>query len=303
MTPHLSQVRRAAVVVTAASSLIAACAGDTATPLEPGVARQAHAAAAYLPTVSARWTGDRALPAGGTTLQARLAQPHGAENAGGAPTVVFLSGLDAEFEDWAAVQPAVAALAPAFAYDRAGVGRSGPVAGPRPSSAVADELREALRVAGLRPPYVLVAHSFAGFHARVFAHRFPRDVAGMVLVDATPEQILVQIPREEDDAIAATMRFPGAAAEIRATGATLAEVLGAPFPAVPLAVITNMRPESPEEPAGVRDLLYLLHDEWARQVATGVHLTTMAGHEVPRAAPQEVADAVAWVLARARRGR
>jgi hypothetical protein len=99
------------------------------------------------------------------------------------------------------------------------------------------------------------------------------------------------------------MRFPGAAAEIRATGATLAEVLGAPFPAVPLAVITNMRPESPEEPAGVRDLLYLLHDEWARQVATGVHLTTMAGHEVPRAAPQEVADAVAWVLARARRGR
>jgi pimeloyl-ACP methyl ester carboxylesterase len=215
----------------------------------------------------------------------------------------LLSGLDAELEDWSAVQPAVSALAPAFAYDRAGVGRSGPAAGPRPSSVVADELRETLRVAGLRPPYVLVAHSFAGFHARVFAHRFPRDVAGMVLVDATPEQLLAMIPREEDEGIAAGLRFPGAAAEIRATGATLGEVSAARFPAIPLAVITNMRPESSEEWAGLRGLLYEMHDEWARQVATSVHLTTMAGHDVPRAAPDEVQSAVQWVLERSRRGR
>jgi pimeloyl-ACP methyl ester carboxylesterase len=177
-----------------------------------------------MPLASGRWTGERTLTVGGTTLHARLAQPRGAEHAGGAPTVVFLAGLDAELTDWNAVQPAVAMLgARAFAYDRAGVGRSGPHTGARPSSVVADELRAALAVAGLRPPYVLVAHSVAGFHARVFAHRFPRDVAGLVLVDASLEEKFAQLEPWVDEDIARSVRFPGAAAEVLARPQTLAE--------------------------------------------------------------------------------
>ena len=34
--------------------------------------------------------------------------------------------------------------------------------------------------------YILVAHSLGGWHARVFAHLYPQDVAGMILVDTTP---------------------------------------------------------------------------------------------------------------------
>jgi pimeloyl-ACP methyl ester carboxylesterase len=298
-----SRFRTLAVMPVA--SLLAACAGDAAAPLaprEPHVAQVSRAATPDLPTVSGRWTGERMLSVGGTALQARLAQPAGAQRAGGAPAVVFLSGLDAALEDWAAVQPAVAALAPAFAYDRAGVGRSGPATGPRPSSVVADELREALRVAGLRPPYVLVAHSYAGFHARVFAHRFPRDVAGLVLVEASQEAMFAGLPPWFDEFVAGTLRFPGAASEALARPQTIAEVFAAPFPDVPLAVITNLRPEGDETPE-LRREVYRLNDLWLQQVRTGVHLTTRAGHQVPLAAPQEVVSAVRWVLERSRTGR
>ena len=35
-------------------------------------------------------------------------------------------------------------------------------------------------------PYILVAHSLGGWYARVYAHLYPQELAGMVLVDTTP---------------------------------------------------------------------------------------------------------------------
>jgi pimeloyl-ACP methyl ester carboxylesterase len=293
-------VRRAALVLTAVAT--AAC-SDASAPLSPGTRAPDRTVDQELPLASGRWTGERTLAVDGTTLHARLAQPRGAERAGGAPTVVFLSGLDAELTDWDAVQPAVATLgARAFAYDRAGVGRSGAHSGARPSSVVAVELRAALAAAGLRPPYVLVAHSLGGFHARVFAQRFPRDVAGLVLVDASLEQKFAQLDPSIDEDIAGSVRFPGAAAEVLARPRTLDEVFAARFPDAPLAVISSLRPEEGETPADKAED-YRQRDSWVRQARTGVHLTTDAGHQVPLAAPGEVVRAVRWVLDRARRGR
>ncbi len=37
----------------------------------------------------------------------------------------------------------------------------------------------------LREPYVLVGHSFGGLYMQLFARRYPEEVAGLVLVDAT----------------------------------------------------------------------------------------------------------------------
>jgi pimeloyl-ACP methyl ester carboxylesterase len=48
--------------------------------------------------------------------------------------------------------------------------------------------------AGVEPPYVLVGHSAGGLYARVFAHLYPDEVAGMVLVDAAHEDLDVRPP-------------------------------------------------------------------------------------------------------------
>ena len=109
----------------------------------------------------------------------------------GSPAVIFDAALGASSLSWSLVHPRVAAITTACAYDRGGFGWSdaGPL--PRTVGRLADELRHLLDAAGIRPPYVLVGHSFGGLVARVFASRYAEKVGGMVLVDpAHPEEWL-----------------------------------------------------------------------------------------------------------------
>ena len=53
------------------------------------------------------------------------------------------------------------------------------------SQDVAENLHALLSKIPVPGPYILVAHSLGGWHARVFAHLYPEEVAGMVLVDTT----------------------------------------------------------------------------------------------------------------------
>jgi pimeloyl-ACP methyl ester carboxylesterase len=52
---------------------------------------------------------------------------------------------------------------------------------------IVDELHTLLTEADIMGPYVLVGHSLAGRYVRLFAQRYPTQVAGMVLVDARHE--------------------------------------------------------------------------------------------------------------------
>ena len=64
---------------------------------------------------------------------------------------------------------------------------------PRTMVQEAYELHALLGRGGERPPYVLVGHSFAGLTMRIFAQRYPADVAGLVLVDATSEDAVLNV--------------------------------------------------------------------------------------------------------------
>jgi pimeloyl-ACP methyl ester carboxylesterase len=100
-------------------------------------------------------------------------------------TVVFENGLGPPLEMWGKVQPQVSRFARTVSYDRAGVGLSENGPPPRDGQRIARELRDALRAAGLPPPYVMVGASLGGLYIRVFAGAYPEDVSGMVLVDPT----------------------------------------------------------------------------------------------------------------------
>jgi pimeloyl-ACP methyl ester carboxylesterase len=85
---------------------------------------------------------------------------------------------------WSWVQPEVAKTTRVCTYDRAGMGYS--EAGPLPRNAAqfAKELHTLLQQADIPGPYVLVGHSFGGLSVRVFAHDYPAEVAGVVLIDS-----------------------------------------------------------------------------------------------------------------------
>jgi len=107
----------------------------------------------------------------------------------GNPTVVLDSGLGDTFLSWRKVQPQIAQFVRVCSYDRAGLGYSDPSPRPRTSKVIAEELHALLQAAGIAPPYVLVGHSLGGFNVRLYQSLYPKEVVGMVLVDAShPDQ-------------------------------------------------------------------------------------------------------------------
>jgi pimeloyl-ACP methyl ester carboxylesterase len=110
----------------------------------------------------------------------------GCEHGHDTPTVVMEA---ADFSlSWDLVQPEVAKFASVCTYDRAGLGWSERGLKPRTAGNMVEELHTLLGQAAVEPHYVLVGHSKGGLFVRLYAHEYPDEVAGMVLVDAAHEE-------------------------------------------------------------------------------------------------------------------
>ena len=112
----------------------------------------------------------------------------------GSPVVLLQVGLGGTAADWGRIAPTVADSTTVCAYDRAGHGLSEEAAGPQDGIAIATDLHTLLERAGVHGPYVLVGHSSGGPYVRVFAARYPDEVAGMVLLDAQPADAFTALP-------------------------------------------------------------------------------------------------------------
>lgn len=105
------------------------------------------------------------------------------EKGTGGPTVIFEAGIAATNLNWTLIQEAVARFTSTASYDRSGLGWSSPARTPRTPSHIASELHDLLQYGGVKPPYILVGHSFGGLVMRRFALLYPDEVIGVVLVD------------------------------------------------------------------------------------------------------------------------
>lgn len=103
----------------------------------------------------------------------------------GSPTVILDALFPGTVSNWAWVQPELAKTTQVCAYDRAGLGWSDRGRQPRDAVQHAGELHTLLTAAAVPGPYVLVGHSWGGLPVRMFADRYPDQVAGMALIEAT----------------------------------------------------------------------------------------------------------------------
>jgi pimeloyl-ACP methyl ester carboxylesterase len=102
----------------------------------------------------------------------------------GSPTVVIESGWGDSSAGWGWVQPEVAKTTRVCTYDRAGMGWSEASPQPRMAREYALELHNLLAKANEPGPYVLVGHSMGGYTILVYAHDYPAEVSGLVLIDS-----------------------------------------------------------------------------------------------------------------------
>lgn len=104
--------------------------------------------------------------------------------------VVLENGLGQGYSYWtSAIRPLLADVRVCM-YNRAGsAGSDKAPKSPRTTMDWAQDLHTLLGKIGLKPPYVMVGHSFGGHSLRLYANRWPAEVAGIVLVDAShPDQ-------------------------------------------------------------------------------------------------------------------
>jgi pimeloyl-ACP methyl ester carboxylesterase len=107
----------------------------------------------------------------------------------GGPTVILEAANLGMSAHWVRVQQQLAQTTRVCAYDRAGMGWSEAGPEPRDAKQISSELHTLLKGADTEAPYVLVGHSYGGLYTRMYAARYPKQVAGVVLVDSShPEQ-------------------------------------------------------------------------------------------------------------------
>jgi len=109
----------------------------------------------------------------------------------GSPAVVMIAGSQAFSFDWSLVMRGISGITQVCTYDRPALAWSDP--GPMPRTFDQDiyELHTLLQKSGVKPPYILVGHSLGGIIARLFEKKYPTEVKGLVLVDATSEDAVL----------------------------------------------------------------------------------------------------------------
>ena len=101
----------------------------------------------------------------------------------GMPTVVLDAGMGCDALSWAAVQEGVSQFAHVCSYDRAGYGWSDESPKARTSVNIVEELHALLQAMDVKPPYILVGHSFGGANVQLYAKTYPDEVFGLGSVE------------------------------------------------------------------------------------------------------------------------
>ena len=215
----------------------------------------------------------------------------------GSPAVIFEGGFGTGIASWSTVQKEVAAFTQTVSYDRAGLGQSD--LGPKPRSAkqIATELHTALQKSGVKPPYVMVGHSFGGIYVRVFADMYPKEVVGMVLIDPSQENFNDWLSKNEPDRLKAAQSNiakagEGVQAEFAAVDTSYSQARTAKVPGgIPVTLLSATEDEN--MPAEARKVWIEKHKEWLATVPGSKHIVVEKGiHFIQAQQPALVIEAI-----------
>ena len=186
----------------------------------------------------------------------------------------------------------------------------------------AEELHAVLRTAGEKEPYVLLGHSYGGFLVRLFATSHPKEVVGMVLVDAAEEGVFFapasiqrwsvigpELGALYDKAQTPDLKnYYGAIVDELASNKLVPEEMRKPggfgrLGNLPLVVIAHSKPFTGED--AVLEPLWRTGEE--RLAALSTHgkliVASNSDHNIQTTEPDLIVDAVKAVIVSAKGGR
>ncbi len=204
----------------------------------------------------------------------------------GQATVIFENGLGDGVTSWQYVVPEVSAFAKVMTYNRLVYSKQ------VSAQQIVDHLHSLLQKEHLNPPYILVGHSLGGLYLQLFAREYPKEVAGMVLIDSvSPWQTQI------DPLPSITVPYYAEASGIRLSQK---EVLSAPvFPQIPLIVIsaTKHKLSATQYASSAQEAQWA---GWQNQLAdltpNSQHVSINTLHDVQNHAPWLVIAAIKQIV-------
>jgi pimeloyl-ACP methyl ester carboxylesterase len=237
----------------------------------------------------------------------------------GSPTVVFEGGLTT---DWYQLQNQLAPFTRVCSYDHPNGprSRSDPAPTPRTARDYVADLHALLRVAHVPGPYVLAGHSNGGLFAQLYASTYPRQVAGLVLIDAVhpgyhPRRLAMLKPlvppevwqalRQEAMTPQHRLLDPERVDIWTSERQTRQALRRSRLRSMPLVVLAHGRPEDPDAAFVEQDerLWRQLQRELAHLVPGGrLVVATNSSHDIQHQQPELVLDAIRDVVQAVRAG-
>ncbi len=235
------------------------------------------------------------------------------------PTVVFEGGLT---HDWLALQNQLSGFTRVCSYDRPGGprSRSDPAPFPRTARDFVADLHALLRAAHIPGPYVLAGHSNSGLFSLLYASTHPRQVAGLVLIDAVHPATIKRrlamlrplVSPEEWEALRQAMITvlprlidPEGIDIWTSERQTRKALRRSPLRPMPLVVLAHGHPDDPPPPFVEHEerLWRQLQRELAQLVPGGrLVVATESGHNIQDEQPELVLDAIRDVVLAVRAG-
>ena len=238
----------------------------------------------------------------------------------GSPTVVFEGGLTS---DWYELQNQLSGFTRVCSYDRPGgpASRSDPAPTPRTARDFVADLHALLRAARVPGPYVLAGHSNSGLFTQLYASTHPRQVAGLVLIDAVhrayhQRQLALLKPllppevwealRQEAMTPPHRLVDPEGVDIWTSERQTRVALRRSPLRPMPLVVLAHGRPE-PAPPGWPGEEVEQLWQQLQRELADLVPggrlvIATQSGHDIQDEQPELVLDAIRDVVRAVRAG-
>jgi len=214
--------------------------------------------------------------------------------------VVFENGLDAKMHLWNKIIPEISKDATTFAYNRPGYGNSDPASTPRNGFYIINELRLLLKSKGLKPPYVLVGHSFGGLYMQLFARQYPKEVVGLILVDSTHPNHFKGKGAIDNWPTWIRVAFlwslsSTAEEELGLINTTGEEVLSLPsFTEKPVIVLSALQPM--EKKSMIADDANEKRKDIVNLYPASKQIWVDSGHDIPKEKPSSVIEAIREVL-------
>jgi len=226
-------------------------------------------------------------------------------------TVIFETGFGGGLSFWQNIAPIIAKESKVALYSRAGYGKSEPAAKTNGLMETVGELEALIKEGGLKPPFIFVAHSLGGHIVRTYAHLHPEEIAGMVLIDPSPEGLIDAMKKIDLDQTIETFKMmadmvPAKMREEYDLWDPFKSIMPANVaqqPDVPMVIISSLQKTFPQF-FFFSDAVLLAkrreHSKIFEQFPSGSHIiTTKSGHNIPGHEPQLVVDAIKSVLSAA----